>query len=103
MWGIIIPPTPPFQFDCVNFGLPLAGHANDRVLPVQPSELEVCDAAGPSTHVGLQNRLPIYPSLPSGVGGILVPCANRLYGPVLTLWMYLAHYESGILQSGCFF
>src|SRR5260221_7402725 len=38
-----------------------------------------------------------------GVGGILVPCANRLYGPVLTLWMYLAHYESGILQSGCFF
>ena len=37
------------------------------------------------------------------VGGILVPCANRLYGPVLTLWMYLAHYESRILQSGCFF
>src|SRR5258708_17436405 len=38
-----------------------------------------------------------------GVGGILVPCANRLYGPVLTLWMYHARYESGILQSGCFF
>src|SRR5258708_1440524 len=37
------------------------------------------------------------------VGRILVPCANRLYGPVLTLWMYLAHYESRILQSGCFF
>src|SRR5258707_15700144 len=37
------------------------------------------------------------------VGGILVPCANRLYGPVLTLWMYHARYESGILQSGCFF
>src|SRR5260221_9648898 len=41
--------------------------------------------------------------IPTVVGGILVPCANRLYGPVLTLWMYLTRYESGILQSGCFF
>src|SRR6266436_6603077 len=58
-----------FQFDCINFGLPLTGHANDQVFPVWPSELEVCDAAGPSTHVGLQNQLPIYPSLPSRAHG----------------------------------
>src|SRR5258708_1614507 len=37
------------------------------------------------------------------VGRILVPCANRLYGLVLTLQTYHAHYESRILQSGCFF
>src|SRR5260221_8545096 len=37
------------------------------------------------------------------VGTILVPCANRLYGLGLTLWTYHAHYESRILQSGCFF
>src|SRR6266436_4294868 len=41
--------------------------------------------------------------LATGVGRILVPCANHLYGPVLTLWMYLACYKSRILQSGCFF
>src|SRR5260221_11823436 len=32
-----------------------------------------------------------------GVGGILVPCANRLYGPVLTLRIYHAPYASRIL------
>src|SRR5260370_3239270 len=42
-------------------------------------------------------------NLLNSVGGILVPCAKRLYRPVLTLWMYLTHYKSGILQSGCFF
>src|SRR5258708_21391107 len=31
------------------------------------------------------------------VGRILVPCTNRLYGPVLTLWMYHAPYASRIL------
>src|SRR5258708_27329281 len=31
------------------------------------------------------------------VGGILVPCTNRLYRPVLTLWMYHAPYASRIL------
>ena len=31
------------------------------------------------------------------VGGILVPCTNCLYRPVLTLWMYHAPYASRIL------
>src|SRR5258707_9273054 len=39
----------------------------------------------------------------TSVGGILVPCANRLYGLVLTLQTYHPHYKSRILQSGCFF
>ncbi len=51
---------------CKPWSTPLTGHADDQVFPVWPSKLEVCDAAGPSTHVGLQNQLPIYPSLPSG-------------------------------------
>ncbi len=34
---------------------------------------------------------------PHAVGGILVPCTNRLYGPVLTLWMYHTPYASRIL------
>src|SRR6266478_1385528 len=33
----------------------------------------------------------------ASVGRILVPCANRLYGPVLTLWVYHAPYASRIL------
>src|SRR5258708_12472390 len=37
------------------------------------------------------------------VGGILVPCANRLYGPVLALWMYHTPYASTILRAPAFF
>ena len=33
----------------------------------------------------------------AGVGGILVPCTNHLYGPVLTLRMDHAPYASRIL------
>src|SRR5258708_2971918 len=33
----------------------------------------------------------------NSVGWILVPCTNRLYGPVLTLQMYHAPYASRIL------
>jgi hypothetical protein len=36
------------------------------------------------------------------VGGILVPCVNRLYGPVLTLWTYHAHYDMESCNQGAF-
>src|SRR5258708_39035667 len=70
--------------------------------------LQHCDVHAPGHgraggHLGHRPCLDTEPLPLRAVGGILVPCANRLYGPVLTLWMYHTHYESGILQSGCFF
>ena len=39
---------------------------------------------------------------PHGVGRILVPCVNRLYGPVLTLRTYHTHYDMESCDQGAF-